>query len=173
MSSSAAIGGLVGGLERERFGERGGSPVHANGLTCLPSNMIRSDHPEADPGKTQEEIVGMGEETHMRQRRAGSASTPHKGDQITRLEEIRESLGLSQEELAGLTCTVTTRAIRQAEAGHIIPYPMIKQILEVLNVLLFPRNAQRALRHALPPMLFSCGRRFYSVACFAIYAICM
>ena len=72
----------------------------------------------------------------MRKRRAESASTPHKGEERTRLEEIRESLGLSQEELAGLTHTVTTRAIRQAEAGQIIPYPLIEQILETLNVLL-------------------------------------
>jgi hypothetical protein len=48
---------------------------------------------------------------------------------MTCLKEIWESLGLSREELAGLTRTVTSRAIRRAEERNIIPYPQVKQIL--------------------------------------------
>lgn len=65
---------------------------------------------------------------------------------MTCLKEIRESLGLSQEELARRTRTVPTRAIRRAEEGKTIPYPMVKQILEALNVLL--------LEAGRPPITF-------------------
>jgi len=65
---------------------------------------------------------------------------------MTCLKEIRESFELSQEELAGLTRTVPTRMIRRAEEGKTIPYPMVKQILETLNVLL--------LEAGRPPITF-------------------
>jgi transcriptional regulator with XRE-family HTH domain len=69
---------------------------------------------------------------------------------MTCLKEIRESLGLTQEALAGLTRTVPTRAIRRAEAGQTIPYPLVKQILEALNVLLL-----EASRPGIGPILLT------------------
>src|SRR5579885_3573630 len=63
MSSSAAIAGLGGGSDRERFGERGGSPVNANGSNGMANqdhlnklregveawNQWRHTHPEITP----------------------------------------------------------------------------------------------------------------------------
>lgn len=41
--------GLPDSWEREQCGERGGSPVHGNGLTCLRHGVIRCDQRAQDP----------------------------------------------------------------------------------------------------------------------------
>lgn len=51
----------------------------------------------------------------------------------TRLKQIRESLGLSQEGLARRTRGLSSRTIRNAETGQRVTFDTARQILEAIN----------------------------------------
>jgi transcriptional regulator with XRE-family HTH domain len=53
----------------------------------------------------------------------------------TNLKQLRESLGLSQEGLARRTRSISSRTIRNAEAGQRVTFETARQILEALNAI--------------------------------------
>ena len=54
----------------------------------------------------------------------------------TALKEMRQSLGISQEELARRTRSVRMGTVRNAEGGKRVTYDTANQILEAINSLL-------------------------------------
>jgi DNA-binding XRE family transcriptional regulator len=61
---------------------------------------------------------------------------------VTRLKEIRESLGVTQEMVARRTSRVSMRTYVNAENGKAIKYSTAMDILNALNSLLAERNRQ-------------------------------
>jgi DNA-binding XRE family transcriptional regulator len=61
---------------------------------------------------------------------------------VTRLKEIRESLGVTQEIVARRTSKVSMRTFVNAENGKAIKYSTAMDILSAINSLLAERNRQ-------------------------------
>lgn len=61
---------------------------------------------------------------------------------VTRLKEIRESLGVTQEILARRTRKVSMRTVVNAENGKAIKYSTAMDILSAINSLLAERDQQ-------------------------------
>lgn len=61
---------------------------------------------------------------------------------MTRLKEIRESLGVTQEIVARRTSKVSMRTFVNAENGKAIKYSTAMDILSAINSLLAERNRQ-------------------------------